>query len=133
VPGTVFVEGKERGYTVQPAAGNIVESSSLDPGSVGVNANVADSVGRGGAIFVTAGACVVGNNRVTFVSTAEAVAAVLLTARHVIADANHVVVFRRQIAIRIHAGPCTVLGNITTGPIDFNGALLGPPWDALNA
>jgi hypothetical protein len=60
-------------------------------------------------------------------------AAVLLTARHVIADANHVVVFRRQIAIRIHAGPCTVLGNITTGPIEFNGALLGPPWDALNA
>ena len=113
--------------------GSIVASSSLDPGSVGVHANVADSVGRGGAIFVTAGACVVGNNRVTFVSTAEAVAAVLLTARHVIADANHVVVSRRQIAIKIQAGPCTVLGNITTGPIEFNGAPLVPPWSGLNA
>ncbi len=133
VPGTVFVEGKAGGYAVQPGVGNIVEASSLDPGSVGVDANVADSVGRGGAILVTAGACVVGNNRATFVSTAEAAAAVVLTARHVIADANHVVVFRQQIAIRIHAGPCTVLGNITTGPIEFNGALLGPPWDALNA
>jgi hypothetical protein len=35
--------------------------------------------------------------------------------------------------MRIQTGPCTVLGNVTTGPIELNGAVLGPPWDALNA
>jgi hypothetical protein len=133
VPGTVFVEGKERGYAVQAGVGSIVEASSIDPGSVGVHGNVADPIGRGGAILVTAGACVVGENRATFFSSAEGAAAVLLTGRHVVANANHVVVAPRQIAIRIHAGPCTVLGNVTTGPIELNGAALGPPWDALNA
>jgi hypothetical protein len=133
VPGTVFVEGKERGYTVQAAAGRIFAASSLDPGSVGVHGNVADATGRGGAILVTAGACVLGGNRATYLSSMEGVAAVVVTARHVVADANHVVVFRRQTAIRIQAGPCTVLGNVTTGPIELNGAVLGPPWDALNA
>jgi hypothetical protein len=133
VPGTVFVEGKERGYTVQAAAGRIFAASSLDPGSVGVHGNVADATGRGGAILVTAGACVLGGNRATYLSSMEGVAAVVVTARHVVADANHVVVFRRQTAIRNHAGPGTVLGNVTPGPLELNGAVLGPPWDALNA
>jgi len=133
VPGTVFVEGEERGYAVQAAAGAIVEATGLDPGSVGVHGNVADAVGRGGAILVTAGACVAGGNRATFLTADDAAAAVVLTGRHVIADANHVVAARRRVAMRIQAGPCTVLGNVTRGPIELNGAVLGPPWDALNA
>jgi hypothetical protein len=133
VPGAVVVEDDERVYAVQPAAGKIVASSYSNPGSVGVHGNVADSSGRGGAILVTAGACVVGENRATFISRSEPVAAVVLTAGQVIANANQVVVYRRQIAIKIQAGPCTVLGNVTTGPIILNNATLGPPWDVLNA
>jgi hypothetical protein len=59
-------------------------------------------------------------------------AAVVVTAPQAIVDANHVV-SRPQVAIRIQAGRCTVLGNVTTDPILLNGALLGLPWNTLNA
>jgi hypothetical protein len=55
----------------------------------------ADAAGRGGAILITAGERVVGQNRPTFRSSAKAAAAVVLTARHVVADANHLEVLRR--------------------------------------
>ena len=133
VSGTVLVHDvAEHSYAIQADIGRIVELASFDPGSVGVHDNVADSTGRGGAILVAAGVCVVGGNRATFLSRAGA-AAVLLTAGQVIANANQVEVLRQQPAIKIQAGPCTVLGNVTTGPIVLNGAMLGPPWDSLNA
>jgi hypothetical protein len=99
-----------------------------------VGGNVADAYGRGGAISVLAGAVVTDDNRVTSATRAEAILpAVQVRARSAVVGANHVTVTRRQLAIAIDAGPCTVLGNVTNGPIELNGAALGPPWDALNA
>jgi hypothetical protein len=82
---------------------------------------------------VLAGACVLGENRVTADVRTETVAAVQLRAGSAIVDANHVVTRRQQPAIRIIANPCTVLGNVTSGLIELNGAVLGAPWAPLNA
>ena len=128
----VFVEGPERSYAVQAAVGRIVVVGA-EGSSVGVRGNVADAFGRASAILVLAGACVLGENRVSSAVRTETLAAVQLFAGSAIVDANHVVTRRPQPAIRITANPCTVLGNVTSGLIELNGAVLGAPWAPLNA
>jgi hypothetical protein len=129
----VYVASKTRAYALQMAAGSIAVIDRAGGGSVGVHGNVADAFGRGGAILVIADACVLGENRVTADIRAEAAAAVQLRTRSAVVNANHVLTRRRQPAMRISAGPCTVLGNVTSGPIELNGAALPAPWAALNA
>jgi hypothetical protein len=130
---TVFVAGKTGTYAVQAAAGSIAMVAASRGGSVGVHGNVADAFGRGGAILVIADACVLGENRVTVAARKQATAAVQVRARSAVVNANHVLTSRRQPAMQLVAGPCTVLGNLTSGPIELNGADLAAPWDALNA
>jgi hypothetical protein len=131
---TVFVAGKTRSFAVHPPAGSIAIVARAPEGSIGVRGNVADAFGRGSAILLLAGACVLGENRVTAdIARGAASAAVQLSARSSVVNANHVVGRRGLPSIRLTTGPFTVLGNVTSGPIELNGAALPPPWDALNA
>jgi hypothetical protein len=129
--GPVVADGQAATYMVHAAAARIGVIVG-DRGSVGVRGNVADAAGRGGGIIVSAQACVLAENRVTFDCRQENLAAVLLHARSAAISANHVMV-RNGLGIRITAGPCTVLGNVVTGAIELNNAPLGPPWLVLNA
>lgn len=122
---------QERAYVVQPTVGRVVVVAG-DRGSVGVRGNVADGTGPGAAIIVMSGACVCGENRVTHDGAREGFAAVQLRARSAAVTSNHVVTRRGHGSIEILAGPCTVVGNVTSTPIELNGAALPPPWDVLN-
>jgi hypothetical protein len=56
----------------------------------------------------------------------------------ILASSNHLLGPGRSVALRMEAGPFTVLGNIVTGPgkveqsILVNGLDLTPPWAPLN-
>jgi len=128
----IFAEGATHSYSVFAAAGRI-SVGGLGGASVGVRGNVADGFGLGGAIFVLAATCVLGENRVTYDNPRGSVAAVRLRADSVIVDANHVVTRRKRPAITIAAvSKVTVIGNVTTSPIELNGGPLPTPWDVLN-
>ncbi len=129
--------GKRGTFAFQAAAGRIL-ALGTEPGSVGVRGNVADAFGRSPAITVfTAGAMVIGENRVTLDAPGDSVSAVALLGSSAVVSANHVSQPRGQRSIQLalnpQGAPFTMLGNVTSGPIVVDGAGLGAPWDALNA
>jgi hypothetical protein len=135
VPAPVVAAGAKHTFTIQEAAGRIAVVER-DLGSIGVRGNVADALGSVPAItLVTTAACVLGENRVTLATNNKVNAAIRAIVGTAAVSANHVRASRGLPAIDLRpvAGAFTVLGNVTTGPIDVNGAPLAGPWDVLNA
>lgn len=135
LPGSVFVEGSAYLFNVQEGVGDIV-MLDVRRGSVGVRGNVADAFGLAPAILlVTAAECVLGENRVTLDTRSQSAAAIRAYVAAAAVTANLVSGSRIVTAIDLHlpaGGPFSVLGNVTSGPINVNNSILPPPWDALN-
>jgi hypothetical protein len=101
---------------------------------VAVRGNLADGFGLVPDIEVRAGgACVVSENRCLLATDKATVVAV--SAGAAIAGGNYLEGMPKQTSMILQTGngPFTVLGNISSGPIEVNGAVLAAPWAALNA
>jgi Family of unknown function (DUF6519)/Right handed beta helix region len=101
---------------------------------VTVHSNFCDAYGEARAVFVGAtGALSFNDNRCLFNTLRAPVAEAEVGAA--IASSNYLLGPRDLTALVMRlpdAAPFTVLGNITTGPIEVNGNPLTPPWVPLN-
>lgn len=100
---------------------------------VAVRGNLADGFGLVPDVEVRAGgACVVSDNRCLLATDKATVVAV--SAGAAVAGGNYLEGMPKQTSMILHGnGPFTVLGNISSGPIEVYGAVLAAPWAALNA
>lgn len=101
---------------------------------VTVHSNFCEAYGEARAVFVGAtGALSFNDNRCLFNARRAPVAEAEVGAA--IASSNYLLGPRDLTALVMRlpdAAPFTVLGNITTGPIEVNGNPLTPPWAPLN-
>ena len=101
---------------------------------VAVQSNLCDAYGEARVVFVDGvGMLSFASNRCLFNTRRAPV--VEAAVRAAIASSNYLEGAPNVPALVLHlpeAGPFTVLGNITSGPIEINGAALLPPWLPLN-
>jgi hypothetical protein len=128
------VAGKQNLYRVVARLGRLVKAP-LPRDSLAVRGNVVEAYGRAPAVLIsTDGPCLFNDNR-CFLHASEGVTTARLTAGAAVASNNYIN-GPRAISLDIQvpaAGPWTVLGNITSGPIAVDGTTpLPAPWQQLN-
>ena len=132
--GSATLVGEKNVYTMLGLAGRmVVFPKGRD--SVGVRGNVIDAYGQAPAVqIVTDAPCIFTDNR-CFLGGVEGVPVVRLAAGAAIASNNYLNGPIKSLGLDLElpaGGPFTVLGNISSGPIEVDGAALPPPWQPLN-
>ncbi|MCK9495165.1 MAG: right-handed parallel beta-helix repeat-containing protein [Dehalococcoidia bacterium] len=109
---------------------NYAAAFDLSTEHAAVHHNTVEGAGTLPGILVgVRGECQMADNLCVY--TNEQSPAVAVTATLAAAHSNRVRAGRNAMMLNVDPGRSTVVGNITSGPINMGGAL-PPPWDALN-
>lgn len=132
--GSFTVLGTASGYTFLGDVGRVIRFARARE-TVGVRGNVVEAYGQVPAVMIiTDAACIFGENR-CLARVREGVPAARIEAGAVVAPNNYLQGPLKGTAFELQlpaGGPYTVLGNIASGPIEVDGAVLPAPWQPLN-
>lgn len=128
------------GYVLTSAAnliivGTLIRVLPRDREIVGVRGNLFEAYGDVPAVAIAGeGAFILSDNRCLLQSNRSGLAAAVVAAGAVIANANYLEGPKGNTAliVQVPTGPFTIVGNIVSGSIQANGSPLDAPWAPLN-